>query len=497
MPIRYVSTFTSKLVDDEGQRVTQLLWGDPVHVTGSVRNGMYKARARARPVPKPGGPGRPWGWVSAADLSPASKLLEVYVIDVGQGDSVLMRTPDDKWHVIDGGVSAEKQMTKKGSANFIRWKFLDDLRRDTVALETVILTHPDEDHYGGFVNLLSGRVPLRPTPFKVEVERFYHSGIANFEDEPKIGGTVAGEVDPLPFIGHRIRREVELVTELLAGKMTFRNPPREFAPRFAEFAKLVGQVPKQVARLSRDDRYLPGYAPGDGDVTIHVLGPVVEQLSSGERGLRVLGKDGMTKNGHSIVLRADYGSARVLLTGDLNSASQRLLLSYQPPDAFSADVAKACHHGAEDVELEFVKAMQARATVVSSGDNEVHSHPRPLLLGASARYGREGRDEHGRLMPPLIYSTELARSVQLCYASGVRVRVGSGADAPKKQFAVAATELRPDASGMTYRRLDGLALSTNLVYGLVNVRTDGRHILCATMEEAGTEFDVKVFKAGG
>jgi hypothetical protein len=44
--------------------------------------------------------------------------------------------------------------------------------------------------------------------------------------------------------------------------------------------------------------------------------------------------------------------------------------------------------------------------------------------------------------------------------------------------------------------LERTPFSTDLVYGLVNVRTDGVHILCATMEEQGTDFDVKVFKAG-
>jgi hypothetical protein len=30
----------------------------------------------------------------------------------------------------------------------------------------------------------------------------------------------------------------------------------------------------------------------------------------------------------------------------------------------------------------------------------------------------------------------------------------------------------------------------------VNVRTDGEHVLCGTMEESGKDFDVKVFQAG-
>ena len=493
MPTRYVRPFTSALVDDDDKRITELLWGDPVHVTGPEEDGFVRARARGRPRPPRDGGERPWGWIAAADLQDASALLEIYVIDVGQGDSVLMRTPDDRWHLIDGGVAAERQMTKKGAANFLRWKFLDDLERGAVDLETVVLTHGDEDHYGGLVNVLTGHVPLR-APFPVRVGRFYHNGIANFAAAPKVGAVTPGEVAAFPIAGQRVRRAGTFVTELLDDAASFRAPPRPLAPRFAPLAALVAQVPAQVARLSRDDGFLPGYAPGESDVTIHVLGPVVETLTSGARGLRDLGTDGETKNGHSVVLRVDYGDARVLLTGDLNDASQRLLLSYVPAEEFAADVAKACHHGAERVELAFVAAMQARATVISSGDNEVHAHPRPLLMGASARYGRESVSETGERMPPLLYSTELARSVALCYASGARLRGTGGA--PARRLTVADTELRPDVRGQSYRALTELPIASDLVYGLVNVRTDGRHVLCATMEEAGTEFDVKVFRAG-
>ncbi|GLC23662.1 ComEC/Rec2 family competence protein [Roseisolibacter agri] len=493
MPTRYVRPFTSELVGDDGKRITELLWGDPVHVTGAVEDGFIRARARGRPLPKKGEAEPPTGWVRADDLMPANPLLELYVIDVGQGDSVLMRTPDDRWHLIDGGVAAEQQMTRKGAANFLRWKFLDDLGRDAVELETVILTHADEDHYGGLANVFTGRVPMRD-PFPVRIARFFHSGIANFAAAPKTGDEVAGEVPAFPIPGQRIRRGGRFVTQLLGGKTSFRKPPRPLAPRYAAFAALVGRLEGSVARLSRDDGHLPGYAPGDGDVTIHVLGPVMETLTDGTRGLRVLGATGVTKNGHSIVLRADYGDVRVLLTGDLNDASQRLLLSYVPAADFAVDVAKACHHGAEKVELDFIAAMQARATVISSGDNESHAHPRPVLMGASARYGREAVDEKGARMPPLLYSTELARSVALCYASGVRVRPAAGGQ--PEQVDLGLTDVRPDVRGQDYRKLAFLPLASDLVYGLVNVRTDGVHVLCATMEEAGTDFDVKVFRAG-
>jgi hypothetical protein len=255
----------------------------------------------------------------------------------------------------------------------------------------------------------------------------------------------------------------------------------------------VGRLPKKVSSLSQADGWLPGYMPAPGAAAIRVLGPVVEKLAGGGKGLRWLGSESVTRNGHSVVLRVDYGAARVLLTGDLNTASQRLLLGCHAADEFSADVSKGCHHGSDDIDLRFVRAMAARATVISSGDNEDYAHPRPRVMGASARYGREARDADGQAMPPLLYSTELARSVGLDFASHVRTRKAM----PQLQFAPDAVEAMFDATPQgRYRPLSWLPMAKDLVYGLVNVRSDGRRILCATMKEGSSDFDLQVFDAG-
>jgi hypothetical protein len=113
-------------------------------------------------------------------------------------------------------------------------------------------------------------------------------------------------------------------------------------------------------------------------------------------------------------------------------------------------------------------------------------------MGASARYGRESLDADGEAMPPLLYSTELARSVGLDFATHARTVAE-----PKQPFAPAALEVDFDASpDGRYRRLAFMPMATDLVYGLVNVRTDGRHVLCATMKEGSSDFDLQVFQAG-
>jgi beta-lactamase superfamily II metal-dependent hydrolase len=476
--------FKTNLVDEDGKRVCTLLWGDPVKIF-ERRGDVVRVRAR-----------RQYGWLPAAQLSETG-LLEIYVIDVGQGDGVLLRTPhDDAWHLVDAGVRAAQQMTRKGAANFLRWKFLDDLQWPAVKLRNMVMTHPDGDHFGGLIDVLAGALP-DGRRFAVDVENFWHGGMARFAAAPDLGATRKDTSrTPQPHAQPGVKPAGSFIVELLEGAVGFASPARAFvstaSSNFAELARLVGSVPRQVGRLQHDLTWLPGYGPQDGPAAIRVLGPIVESLKGGGHGLRTLGAPGETRNGHSVVLRVDYGKARILLTGDLNTASQRLLMSVLPAAEFEADVAKGCHHGSDDVDLAFVRAMAARATVVSSGDNEDYAHPRPRILGASARYGRESVDLKGVVNPPLLYSTELARSVGLDFATRARKSAEPNVNIKPDELETSFTE---SAAG-PYRRLSRLPIATDLVYGLVNVRTDGERIMMAYMKEGSSDFDLQLLKAG-
>lgn len=476
--IKYVKPFTATLTDDQNKRICTLLWGDPVHI---IDSSVDPCRVVARTKP---------GRLPASALR-ARSLLELYIIDAGQGDSLLLKTPAGKWHLIDAGNSNARQMLGKGAPNFIRWKFQNDLQQPGISLESVILTHPDFDHFGGFLDVLAGDLHDGRT-FPIEVKNYYHPGLARFASEPTLGTTEPGRVAAFPIGRRRLSRDDEFITELLDGKASFAQPPRPFDADFAALAELVARVPAKVRRISSRDEYLPGYRPGQNAVTIRILGPVLEEFAPARFGLRACSSDSKLCNGHSVVLRIEYGDARFLLTGDQNAWSQRLLLSYFPAGEFAADVAKACHHGAEDIELDFIKAMGARATVISSGDNEDYAHPRPALIGASARHGRESVDENGQPLPPLVYSTELARSTKLDRVASVSVAL-----APEPvEVAAANARIRAATPSAKYQEAARTPIASDLIYGLINVRTDGHHILCATMAEKGNDFDVKVFKAG-
>jgi hypothetical protein len=161
-------------------------------------------------------------------------------------------------------------------------------------------------------------------------------------------------------------------------------------------------------------------------------------------------------------------------------------------------VAKACHHGSDEVSYEFLSAMRPAVTVISSGDNEGHDHPRPAIVAASATTGYL-LIANDRIVTPLVYSTELARSVNL--GDPVRLTVADPAGdtvLSKAELGKATIDAKVTKAGdlnptTVKRTLNRTYIVAGLIYGLVNVRTDGEKILCATLNEKDRTWQIKTF----
>ena len=330
-------------------------------------------------------------------------------------------------------------------------------------------------------------------PFDIEVKNFYHNGMGRFASEPKLGAKERGRIEGFPIGGYGLWKTATFIHQLLDSKADFMAHQAEFGLNFSKLSELLIEKVEHMQRLSYEDGYLPNYAPADdNDLTIKILGPILESYATDKKGLRYLSsKDSITSNGHSIILRLDYKDVKILLAGDLNRKSQQLILSYLPKEEFAVDVAKACHHGAEDILFDFMQAVQAKVTVISSGDNENYSHPRPLIIGASGFYGSMFKGADDKLYPPLVYSTELARSTQLKFAEKVRVRDGFDDDT-YDEYGANHTLIK--AKGEGFKKLKFVPINTDLIFGLVSVRTDGQTIMVATREEIGKQYDIKIIK---
>lgn len=451
--INYVKTDTTPMYDEavKGKSILHLLWGDRVKILDEAE-GRLTVKARGRE-----------GWVNRKALGGES-LLELYVIDVGQGDGMLIKTPDGRHLMIDGGLRREKQDTGKSAADFVDWKFFKDYGEEQIVLDAIVVSHCDADHYGGLIDLLGVDETNELDCEKVLVENIYHAGIGHWkgpEGRSWLGPHETGK-DSRDYFTQLVGDRDAIVAALA------KDADPAFSGEWADFmqavrgASWIDDQPTPIQRISSTDDYLPGFeAEADGMPGIRVLGPLQGEVNGKPGVRRYSDEDSINTNGNSIVLRLDYGSCRMLLTGDLNRPSQEALLERyaEEQDAFRCDVGKACHHGSKEVSFKFLKAMEPAVTVFSSGDDEGYDHPRPTTMAASAINGYLEMDGD-EPKSPLLYSTELARSVKIGKVEGSKIRVVTG-----------------------------------LVYGLVNVRTDGKKILCATRDEQTLRWRIEEINA--
>jgi hypothetical protein len=246
----------------------------------------------------------------------------------------------------------------------------------------------------------------------------------------------------------------------------------------------VGHVRMLSAKADGID-HLPGYEAGQ-TIEIEVLAPVPEG-PPGARRLRWFGRLGHTRNAHSIVLRLRYGNLRLLLGGDLNIPAEEYLLSHyggidkpfsQLTEAekeaviaraqafFGVDIAKFGEHGGVK-SSEFLRAVDAVATVVSSRSPIWGRTPQPELLGQLGKFGRGNR--------PLIFSTERAGSAI--------VNIGDPLSLRRRLQ----TAIKEDQETEFIEDLIQELGRSVAVYGMTTLRTDGEHVLIAQkLEQPGS-----------
>jgi beta-lactamase superfamily II metal-dependent hydrolase len=473
--VRYAA-FPSALVFEKAATkskvLKQLLWGDWVRVTGNTQGGFTPVHARGCD-----------GFMTADGLQ-NERLLELVFVDIGQGDGCLMITPDDKLFLIDAGAG-------DNMLRFLRWRFRGFARR--LDFEAAILSHSDLDHYGGFQGLFD------------EPNLFFRNVYTNGFMERKADKDT-------DILGARVKQNgAEYITSLvtdLASLDQFLSTSANFKgkkyPTMFKGARDAGKF-SNFRMLSVDDHFVPGFAPGENEVEVELLGPVPEDVG-GKKGLRWFGDPGKTKNGHSVVVRVRYRGITIFAGGDLNIPSEGLLLKHHAGAAalpateddrlalvdaarpkLSAHFAKACHHGSSDVSRAFLTAINPLGTIISSGDDEAFSHPRADTLGTIGKCSRGER--------PGIFCTELARSApeRIKHPRLLQAELDELV-ATLKTTLTPAKEKKIDAAIASLKKSLERSVA---VYGAINLRTDGTRAVVAQKIEkprdARTSWDIYKF----
>ncbi|EYE89009.1 beta-lactamase [Fervidicella metallireducens AeB] len=124
------------------------------------------------------------------EIKDAYNNLEVSFIDVGQGDAILIKTPKDKYVLIDSG-------SQNNEKEFI--EYLNKNKIDTFS--AVIATHPHEDHIGNLdyvirqydiLNIYMPKVTANTASFKNLMEEIKNKELKIKKAEAGVSFTIDG-----------------------------------------------------------------------------------------------------------------------------------------------------------------------------------------------------------------------------------------------------------------------------------------------------------------
>lgn len=420
MPTRFITCKTSQLYKYSTGRKRRmvLIFGDEVETTGPPVNGRVPVEFRGRR-----------GFIREDHLS-EKPALELYFIDVGQGDSTFVVTPGRKKILIDGGQN-------RRAYGFLSWKYRLDKPGPPIDIDLLVLSHADGDH-------LNGLVPIITEP-RINVRQVVHNGIATFQSG--VFHTGLGNLDPTETYLTTRHQSLDDLAGLSLSKS------------FAAWRKAIADEGASYTAVATTDGLLD---VGDPEITIDVLGPRLDVLN-GQPVFRWFKSESHTINGHSVVLRLNCDRVSVLFSGDLNvEGAKHLLADLALAAQMDAHVFKAPHHGSAEFHRPLLEAVQPQISVISSGDDPDHGHPRAVFVG--------GVGLASRSTSPLVCSTEIAATF---------VEAGQKMDREEdvslEDLDFGTTEAMAKARRLFKRRL----------HGMINVRTDGQALYAARRVATG------------
>lgn len=498
--------------------VNHLILGDYVNYKGEIHGEWIKVRSR-----------RNNGWIKNTDITDQRLLEvnfvdigqgdgchivtpddEIILIDAGEGVGFTGDGGDNMARFLNWRYNLRNR--KVAGVNGVKKNAADT--KDPLSIDYVVITHPDMDHYYGFDSIFQNK--------KLKMEKICHNGIverSNGDDSSlpwmyDLGQKI--EFNGKDYLWDTVNTNKEF-HDLISK---YKNTRKFYLKTLVQAWKNNKNITFKF--LSFLDEYLDHFN-GQNKMQLKVLAPVPKEITYQNRTKHCLVKlknESKTKNGHSIVFQLHFGKLKMLLGGDLNSPSQdylaqhysgidtklsdlensieklqerlesakhnesvnrekrkkwrqdleeyeklRKLIITKTSRFFKTDISKACHHGASDVLDSFLYCINPIATIISSGDNESHSHPRPDALGA---FGKSSRGKR-----PLIFSTELTRS---SYEFSYPIKFYNVLKKIEEQIDQADTKREKQR---LRDRMESMRESNVAKYGMITVRTDGEKVIIA------------------
>jgi beta-lactamase superfamily II metal-dependent hydrolase len=289
--------------------------------------------------------------------------------DVGQGDALFLAAGPHAAIAVDTGPDPDREDACARSLGI-------------TDVPLAILTHFHADHVDGLPGLVRGR----------RIGRIETTTV----DDPPSGAALVTRV--AAAAGIPVARVVPDAREALGGIAWHVLWPQAEHPLSAPAAADGGDGPGRERRTGMGGA--SGGASGGGGGSGSGGGPGRGMVEDGP------GEDPGPNNDSivmAVTIRAPGGPFRLLLTGDIETPVQRILLADRGSE-LRADVLKVPHHGSANQDPDFLAAVRPSVSVISVGAGNPYGHPAPrtvYLAGQDgARVYRTDQDGTVLISPP-------------------------------------------------------------------------------------------------
>jgi competence protein ComEC len=262
---------------------------------------------------------------------PPSSELVVRILDVGpiEGDSILISSAGGKTVLVDAGDTTRAKVV------------VEALKRNNVQqLDYLIITHPHPDHMGG------------------ATEVFKAVKVLNVIDN--------GQAPSVP-------------ADLVAAQKPPPQPKKGPAPKPTKAATITKFYDDYKQALSSSGAHYEKAVPGTkldlgNGALLTILAPSEPMFTKDH-----MKTGGNEANANSIVMRLDYGSFSMLLTGDAEEQTEHRMLTKDLN--LEVQVLKVAHHGSKYASAEdFFKRVKPQIAIVSCGAWNRYGHPAQSVL---------------------------------------------------------------------------------------------------------------------
>ena len=238
--------------------------------------------------------------------------LTLHFIDVGQGDSILINFPDDKVMLVDTGPNNSNEKLLQYLGSFYK------SRQDKV-LDYLVVTHDDEDHYGGASAVLA----------TFDVQNCFRPNVFT-----------SAEAEEKGFIDVSINNNSSYKTFIQTLKNEKENGCNEYYNN-----KVLSNLPDFIGK----------------DYLLTFLTPLDEKCDE--------------SNDYSAVIQIEYKNRKILLTADAeDNIEERLITLYQ--ESLQSDILKVGHHGSKtSTTSDFLKSVKPSYAIISVGKDNDYKHP--------------------------------------------------------------------------------------------------------------------------